>query len=83
MQTHNLGFMVEKRDKWGKNFLAGYGIEAIADFVDNLEYLKSGGDPAALAGTITALGEDGLAATRMAAAVHESIKSGRPVNLKG
>jgi predicted dehydrogenase len=82
MQTHNLGFMQEKADKQGNKILSGYGIESIADFVDNLEFLKEGGDPATLAGTATALGPDGLAAARIASAVHESLNSGKPMGIQ-
>ncbi len=81
MQTHNLGFMQEKKDKKGNEVRVGYGIESIADFVENLEFLKNGGDARTLSGTATALGFDGLAATRMASAVHESLKINQPVNL--
>jgi predicted dehydrogenase len=81
MQTHNLGFLQEKKDKWGNQIFTGYGIESIADFVDNLEFLKKGGDVKKLAGTVTALGADGLAATKMAAAVHESLETGRIVKI--
>ncbi|MBU2495475.1 MAG: Gfo/Idh/MocA family oxidoreductase [Candidatus Omnitrophica bacterium] len=81
MQTHNLGFLQEKRDKWGNATFVGYGIESIADFVDNLEFINKGGDAKNLSGTVTALGADGLAATRMAAAVHESLESGKIINI--
>ena len=81
MQTHNLGFLQEKRDKWGNAAFAGYGIESIADFVDNIEFIRNGGKAEKLAGTATALGADGLAATKIAVAVHESLRSGKPINL--
>ena len=81
MQTHNLGFMLEKKDKFGRKTLSGYGIESIADFVENLEFLREGGDVREISGTVTALGEDGLAATRMAAAVHESLETGKVVEI--
>lgn len=81
MATHNLGFLQERRDKHGQPLLSGYGIESIADFIDNLEFLRSGGSEAALAGTATALGADGLAATLIAEAVHQGLATGRPVDI--
>jgi hypothetical protein len=56
---------------------SGCGIESIADFVYNLEYLAGGGSPDKLEGGVTGLGEDGLEVTRIAVAVHKSLESGK------
>jgi len=77
VQTYNLGFMSEQRDKAGRIHYAGYGIESIADFVYNLEHLRNGGSIESLKGSVSGFGEDGLEATKIAVAVHKSLASGR------
>jgi len=81
--TYNPVFISETQDKrTGKIRYSGYGIESIADFVYNLEYLSKGGCIDKLKGGITGLGEDGLEVTKIAVAVHRSLESGNiePVN---
>jgi len=81
--TYNPVFISEAQDKrTGKIRYSGYGIESIADFVYNLEYLSKGGCIDKLKGGITGLGEDGLEVTKIAVAVHRSLESGNiePVN---
>jgi predicted dehydrogenase len=75
--TYNLGFLAEGKDKFGQTYHSGYGIESIADFVYNLEYLEKGGSLDGLKDGISGLGEDGLAATRIAVAVHKSLETGK------
>lgn len=77
MMTYNLGFLSEGRDKFGRVEYSGYGIESIADFVYNLDYLEKGGCLKDLASSISGLGKDGLEATRIAVAVHQSLKTGK------
>ncbi len=79
MQTHNMSFLRERYDKQGRQIFQGYGMESIADFAYNVNVLLEGG-------TIEDLGdypsgEDGLEATKIIAAVHESIESGQIVQL--
>jgi predicted dehydrogenase len=81
MRTHNLGFFQEVPAPGGGTTYRGYGLDSIAHFVDNIAYLLDGGALAALAGSYPD-GTDGLAATRIAAAVHESLDhGGTPVTL--
>jgi len=80
MATHNLGFFREYTDKAGRTLYGGYGIEAIADFADNLSYLLDGGDLTALAGQYPD-GGDGLEATKIVAAAHESLETGKLINI--
>jgi len=80
--TYNLGFLSEGKDKFGRTRIYGYGIESIADFVYNLEYLQQGGTPESLKNSISGLGEDGIEATKIAVAVHRSIETGKLVELR-
>ncbi len=76
--TYNPVFLNESKDvKTGGIRYSGYGIESIADFVYNLEYLAGGGSLDKLEGGVTGLGEDGLEVTKIAVAVHRSLESGR------
>jgi predicted dehydrogenase len=80
MRTYNNHFIRTVVAKDGRPHYAGYGIESIADFVENLVFLDQGGTLASLAGSYPG-GYDGLQATRMALAAHRSIAEGRPVDL--
>lgn len=76
--TYNPVFISESPDKrTGKTRYSGYGIESIADFVYNMEFLSKGGRPEELEGGITGLGEDGIEITKIAVAVHRSLESGK------
>ncbi|MCM8768964.1 MAG: Gfo/Idh/MocA family oxidoreductase [Candidatus Omnitrophica bacterium] len=77
MMTYNLGFLSETQDKFGRIEYSGYGIESIADFVYNLEYLEKGGSPEQLKKAISGLGHDGLEATKIAVAVQRSLETGQ------
>ena len=81
MATYNNNFKRESFDKYGRKLLSGYGAESIEDFVHNVAFLKSGGSLNNLKGC-WASGEDGLEVTRIAAAIHESIKTGNVVRLR-
>ena len=80
MATHNLGFYRESKDKAGRTLYGGYGIDAIADFADNLAFLQEGGKLADLAGKYPD-GVDGLEATKIVAGAHESLETGKLVDL--
>jgi predicted dehydrogenase len=82
MATYNNNFRREVSDRTGRPVLRGYGIESLEDFAGNVAFLKAGGRLADLRG-VWASGEDGLEATRIAAAVHESLATGRTVRLEG
>jgi predicted dehydrogenase len=82
MATYNNNFRREAVDRTGRRVLRGYGVESIEDFAGNVAALKGGGRLADLRG-VWATGEDGLEATRIAAAVHESLTAGRTVRLEG
>jgi len=77
-KTFNTHFIREGKDKFGRNAFYGYGIDSIADFVENIEYLRSGGKVQDLAGRY-ASGEEGRIATSIAVAVHRSVENGMAV----
>jgi predicted dehydrogenase len=78
-QTHNKSFLRMRRDRQGREIWEGYGIESIADFAYNVNHVLDGASVADL--TDYASGRDGLEATRIAAAVHESLETGRVVDI--
>ena len=80
-ETLNLGFKLLSTDKWGKPTYRGYGFESIADLVDNIAFLKQGGRIEQLAGKYPD-GEDGLQTTRILCAIHESIATGKLIELE-
>jgi len=80
MATYNLGFFREYQDKSGDTVYGGYGIEAIADFADNLSFLLDGGKLDDLAGKYPDA-TDGLEATKIVAAAHESLASGKMIDI--
>ncbi len=80
MQTWNSSANREYEDSQGRVRLGGYVIESIEDFAGNAAYLKSRGNLDDIAGRYPS-GEDGLQATRIAEAVHESISMGAVVRL--
>ena len=81
MATYNNNFKREVVDRKGRRVFRGYGIESIEDFAGNVAFLTEGGRLADLRG-VWASGRDGLEATRIAVAVHESLASGRVVRLR-
>lgn len=80
MATYNLGFFTERRDKAGNLTYCGYGLEAITDFADNLAHVLGGGSLAELAGKYPS-GYDGLEATKIVAAAHQSLDTGRTIDV--
>jgi len=80
MTTHNKGFFLEKKNKAGETVFGGYGIEAIADFADNLSHLLGGGTLQDLDDTYPD-GTDGLEATRIVEGAHLSLQTGRVIEL--
>ncbi len=80
MRTHNNHFLRERADKSGQITREGYGIDSIADFVENLEFLAAGHSLEDLRGKYPS-GQDAMEATRVAAAAHASLESGEPVDL--
>lgn len=78
-QTYNPSFLRLRYDKQGREVWEGYGMTSIADFVYNVQVLLEGG-------TIVDLGDypsgyDGLEATKIAAAVHQSLETGGLVEI--
>ncbi|MGQ9513734.1 MAG: Gfo/Idh/MocA family protein [Thermoproteota archaeon] len=80
-KTFNTHFIREGKDKFGRSMFYGYGIDSIVDFIENIEFLNSGGKIQDLAGRY-ASGEEGRIATSMAVAIHRSIAEGRVVDVE-
>jgi predicted dehydrogenase len=80
MATHNLGFFRETTDKAGNTVFGGYGIDAIADFAENLTFLLEGGSLEDLKGEYPD-GTDGLEATRIVEAAHMSLETGELIRI--
>lgn len=79
-QTFNPGFQHIGTDPAGHPRYEGYGYASIADFADNIAYLKQGGTLESLGGRYPD-GDDGLEVTRILCAIHESAENGRIVEL--
>jgi len=79
-QSYNLGFFRETTNKAGETVYGGYGIDAIADFADNLSYLLDGGRLDELEGQYPD-GVDGLEATKIVQAAHESLETGKLIDI--
>jgi predicted dehydrogenase len=82
MTTSNVNFIRWSADKQQRAFRQGYGVDSIVDFVDNVSFLLDGGKLNELAGKYPS-GEDGLAATAIAAAAHTSIDQECVVEVTG
>ncbi len=80
MRTWNNNFMREEKDKHGRTIYRGYGVESIADFAYNVEFLKDGGTLGDLAGKYPS-GEDGREVTRICAGIHKSMETGEIIRL--
>jgi len=81
MMTYNLGFFAETKNKKGETVFSGYGIESIQDFAYNLDYLINGGKLEDLEGTYAGA-RDGLAATSIGVAAHESLATGKAIEIE-
>jgi predicted dehydrogenase len=79
-KTYNTHFIREGKDKFGRNVFTGYGIDSIADFIENIEFLQSGKGVQDLVGYY-ASGEEARMATSIAVAVHKSVASGAVVTI--
>ncbi len=80
VQSHNMSFLRLCHDKQGREIYEGYGIDSIADFAHNVNYLLDGAGLGDLGEY--ASGYDGLQATKIAAAIHESIDRNDPVLIR-
>ncbi|MFN3257953.1 MAG: Gfo/Idh/MocA family protein [Ilumatobacter sp.] len=74
MFTPNLGLFLQRTDLWNNPVYAGYGIESIQDFAFNVSFLTNGGAIDELGSYPS--GRDGLEATKITTAVHDSIEQG-------
>jgi predicted dehydrogenase len=81
MSTYNNNFRRDDTDKFGRKITRGYGVESIEDFAYNVAFLQDNGKIEDIPGC-WASGEDGLEVTRIAVAVHESIKTGEVIKLR-
>lgn len=79
-RTFNPVFFLEKRDADGHVRYTGYGVESIATFADNVEFIKNGGSLQQLKGHY-ADAWDGLEVTRIAEGIHKSLDTGGIVEL--
>jgi predicted dehydrogenase len=79
-QTPNFNAMFSTDTPLGYRAVKGYFVDPIKDFLMNVQYLKSGGSLAKLAGTYPS-GRDGLQVTQVAEAVEKSIEEDRVVSL--
>lgn len=81
MQTHNMGFIQRGIDLDNRPYYTGYGVDSIIDFIRNIEAYRRGVSREALRNHGVALGEDGLETTRIATAIHRSLRSGQVENV--
>jgi predicted dehydrogenase len=79
-QTWNLGFFLEEQAKDGSMRWSGYGIDSIADFAHNMNFLLRGGSLEQLRGLYVD-GREAREATTVAVAAHESLQSGKLVTI--
>ncbi len=80
MQAWNSNANREYEDSQGRLRLGGYVIESIEEFGRAVSRVKSGTSISEARGPLAGA-EDGLAATLIAEAAHESIRTGMPVRL--
>ncbi len=78
-QTHNMSFLRMRRDAKGRELWEGYGMSSIEHFVINVNLLRDGAKLQDLGDYPD--GNDGLEATKIAAAVHESLETGGVVQI--
>jgi len=79
-ETWNLGFYLEQKDADGQTRWSGYGIDSIADFAHNVNALLRGASLEQLHGRY-ADGRDARETTRIAVAAHESVRTGKAVDI--
>jgi len=80
LQSHNVSFLRLRHDNHGREIWEGYGIDSIADFAHKVNYLLEGAKLSEVGDY--ASGYDGLEATKIAAAVHESLDAGALIEIQ-
>ena len=80
-RTSNPSFFLQQPDRGGGMRYSGYGVDSIADFAENVDLLKAGGNLDE-SGSRSASARDGLEVTRIAEAIHRSIETGGIVELR-
>jgi predicted dehydrogenase len=80
-QTWNLGFFLEERDPSGRLRWGGYGIDSIAAFAHNVNFLLRGGSLEQLEGRYVD-GRDARETTRIAVAAQQSLETGKLVEIE-
>lgn len=80
-QTLNVSSHHRHQDPFGSFYHSGYFIDPIKDFMRLVGYLVNGGSLSDISGQYPD-GRDGLEATRVALAVHQSIEKGKPIALR-
>ena len=79
-KSFNPVFFVETKTPDGRPNYSGYGVESIADFARNVNYMRRGGTLKDLAGRY-ADAREGLEVTRIVEGLHRSLQSGSIVEL--
>lgn len=82
METPNLGATYRSFDRTGSIFKKGYLYDSIYDFVENLSFLRGGHSLEEIEGRY-ASPEQGLETTKVGVAIHQSARSGQPVDITG
>jgi predicted dehydrogenase len=78
-RTVNPSFFLQQPGRGGIRY-SGYGVDAIADFADNVQLLKTGRKLDEKCGR-SAYARDGLEVTRITEGIHRSIETGEIVEL--
>jgi predicted dehydrogenase len=78
--TPNFNAFFSYESGFGEKSVAGYFVDPIKDFLRNVSFVKSGGNPEDLEGRYPS-GLDGLKATQLAEAVENSMKNGEVISL--
>jgi predicted dehydrogenase len=75
-RTFNPTFLAETIGPDGEPIISGYGVESIADFAGNIQFMQAGHALGELAGRY-ADAREGLEVTRIVEGVHRSLETGR------
>lgn len=81
MESYNTNAAKVTINALGQSTYSGYFIDPIKEFLHLVSYLKDGGDLQSIKGKYPS-GEDGREATRIAAAVDQSIAKGIPIAVR-
>ena len=76
-----MGFLAEKNIPGGKTIYYGYSIDSIESFIDNVNFVKSGGKLQDLKG-LYCQPEQGLELTAIMSAAHKALAEKRVVDIK-